>query len=1308
LEGCYERLEKMLVKYQEQPLILSPHVEEMVLPLMGQLEICIGAKDAVDGQPDRLHIVCRVLQLICRVRGHKHVSKFFPHEVFHLEGCLLLLQAQDKTEHTTWETRYVLLLWLTVLCLIPFDICSLDSSMQEHTTTDATPGSAGHEGASSLVSLVKRTCQEYLEDAGPTREAAASCLSALLTRPDMDSSMLSEYITWTLEVMDSWILKGEEALNELTNESFRLLGMLSCLAKVFKTGHREKILPHAGTILGPCLVLYAQPNQVATRKLLTKLCQRLGTTFLPPRVAKWRYQRGNRSLASNLKMDKTDAEMPKQYTAGGDVGVEEIEGKEGAGGEIVEEEDNDDGDDDVPLELDDIIEVLLTSLMDKDTVVRWSAAKGLGRITMRLPEAFGDDVVVAILELFEDEDDDSSWHGGCLCLAELARRGLLLPGRLLETVPLICSAIHFDVLRGQHSVGSHVRDAACYVCWAFARAYSPEVMRPYVSSLSEAMLLTAVYDREINCRRAASAAFQENVGRQGNQNFPNGIEIITIADYFSLGNRAAAYSTIAPAVAGMADWYVEPFVDYLISSKVGHWDKEIRVLAGKGIADIVPLNPQLVLSRMNKLLKLCVSARLANRHGATLAVAEVVLSLASIGADIPTETADRIVGLISDFSSKRLYRGRGGEMLRQAAALLIENIARASLPLSIKVQVQLVEVLNENMRQPHEYIQLSSAHALRHFLFHYFPVTVEKGPSERLEELTTCKYLDGLKEAENAAVARGYALAMGALPAKFLLVDDTRLEEVFSRLGEVLAPEHTVQGEPDAETRRNAVQSLVELCERLMPHSTEAQCTYVVKTSVEHLLVATKDYSIDKRGDIGSWCRIEALRGMERVVMACERRARYQHNKLGTVTLGGVVTTDRPVSVGNLVFTCVGEGVVTSLEGELTCVVSFAEPTAGAALMAGSARFKISTIRVAPWKETTGGDGDGLIVLRMEDTLEMIKTILKQVSEKLDAVREVAGNVLRNLVTKTDSKYSHIPERDLLTACSSPALVEKYGNSLSELDISWSHPGDVFPFVVYLMDASAEYSHAIVSGTIISVGGMTETVVRESARALTHWCASLVADDNKEKLLQLAASLQKLLTDSSGDDRIIIPLLKCLELLLREGSFGSSMDDEGVTMNFLTSIKGEMQGCGDVQKLMACINVVVHLIAHPGPVRYMAMKSLLFLLGHKYPRIRKYTAEHLYMHFIADPDMVGKDRVTEVSTGRGAFLSTDTELAAVSDLLVETVWDKSTELARKTREDIYGLMQIDLKVKKRDTAATSETKEDELDSYAALVAEVGY
>ena len=50
---------------------------------------------------------------------------------------------------------------------------------------------------------------------------------------------------------------------------------------------------------------------------------------------------------------------------------------------------------------------------------RWSAAKGIGRVTGRLPKELADEVVASVLELFAVHNSDSAWHGGCLALAEL-------------------------------------------------------------------------------------------------------------------------------------------------------------------------------------------------------------------------------------------------------------------------------------------------------------------------------------------------------------------------------------------------------------------------------------------------------------------------------------------------------------------------------------------------------------------------------------------------------------------------------------------------------------------------------------------------------------------------------------------------------------------------------------------------------------------------------------------------------------------------------------------------------------------------
>ena len=58
-------------------------------------------------------------------------------------------------------------------------------------------------------------------------------------------------------------------------------------------------------------------------------------------------------------------------------------------GDDGEAEGPDDEEVDVPEELEDIVEALLCGLRDRDTVVRWSAAKGIGRITERLPQELG-------------------------------------------------------------------------------------------------------------------------------------------------------------------------------------------------------------------------------------------------------------------------------------------------------------------------------------------------------------------------------------------------------------------------------------------------------------------------------------------------------------------------------------------------------------------------------------------------------------------------------------------------------------------------------------------------------------------------------------------------------------------------------------------------------------------------------------------------------------------------------------------------------------------------------------------------------
>jgi hypothetical protein len=86
---------------------------------------------------------------------------------------------------------------------------------------------------------------------------------------------------------------------------------------------------------------------------------------------------------------------------------------------------------------------------------------------------------------------------------------------------------------------------------------------------SEPIRLTFVqFCIQVNCRRAAAAAFQEAVGRQGN--FAHGIDIVQRADYFSLGTRAHAYKHVAPFVAQFEE-YRQPLIHHIMETKISHW-----------------------------------------------------------------------------------------------------------------------------------------------------------------------------------------------------------------------------------------------------------------------------------------------------------------------------------------------------------------------------------------------------------------------------------------------------------------------------------------------------------------------------------------------------------------------------------------------------------------------------------------------------------------------------------------------------------------------------------------------------------------
>lgn len=237
---------------------------------------------------------------------------------------------------------------------------------------------------------------------------------------------------------------------------------------------------------------------------------------------------------------------------------------------------------------------------------------------------------------------------------------------------------------------------SCNRYWAFARAYSPEMLKPFALQLSGSVVVAFLFDREVNCRRAASAAFQEFVGRQGAHNFKHGISILTSADYFSLGNRIDAYTKISLHIA-QYDEYRRAMMDNLYDIKLHHWDKAIRILASQALGKLTHLDTEYIESTAipqlldNSLDQLNVQLR----HGAVLGLAEIVNAFSLLIDEekpitrlLKEVTLTSLAELVPAIEKKRLYRGRGGEQMREAVCRLVECISIAKIPLTVPQQVR--------------------------------------------------------------------------------------------------------------------------------------------------------------------------------------------------------------------------------------------------------------------------------------------------------------------------------------------------------------------------------------------------------------------------------------------------------------------------------------------------------------------------------------------------------------------------------------------------------------------------------------------
>lgn len=197
----------------------------------------------------------------------------------------------------------------------------------------------------------------------------------------------------------------------------------------------------------------------------------------------------------------------------------------------------------------------------------------------------------------------------------------------------------------------------------------------------------------------------------------------------------------------------------------------------------------------------------------------------------------------------------------------------------------------------------------------------------------------------------------------------------------------------------------------------------------------------------------------------------------------------------------------------------------------------------------------------------------------------------------------------------------------------------------------------------------------------------------------LGGELSRILADHASSDRVVVPALKTIDILFSRGTFSVSLPPgDKAAGEILSSIERELWSCKDVAKLLAGVTVMSHFATLQGPSRKQSVSQLLNLLFHRYPTVRKFCAEQIYLLLLQiGEELIGRE-------------SSDEALEVIG----ETCWDGQLECITVHRDQLFKLFHMDSTPRQRSLAprekgsANKTTLIDENDSYGALVDAAGY
>ncbi|WFD30984.1 hypothetical protein MSPP1_002010 [Malassezia sp. CBS 17886] len=621
-----------------------------------------------------------------------------------------------------------------------------------------------------VYTKMERVARDFLAYPGKERDGAGILLGALYKRRDMSESLFPHFLEWA------------QTQAATVASPFLAAGILQALCAIAKRSDTGIVQPHFDAILS-IVSLFQSWDKTSTLvdRLRAKLTGRLALQLL-----------------SGAAMDDE--------------------------------------------RLDVLIDDLFRVLDHPDSTVRFSGAKGLARVCAKLPpdmqaqalEGLLDKLTVQVPmsgisdalcadaapssytpELLDALDlvdlhavSECTWHGVFLALAEYVRHAFVPEALLCRILYWVQRGLVFDIRRGMSTVGSNVRDAACYVLWALARVRGVDVLVPLVLPIAQRLLVVATLDRE--------------------SLVPHGIAVLRHTDFAAVGIRRHAYLVSAPRVARYIP-FRDPLLVHLIRVCLPHWDASLRALAAGAVARIVALDPARLADRV---VVWCESATrttdMSVVHGALLALTDLC---GVCGIVVGPRAVRAVMGV-----SPRIWSANGAAPVLVAACLSLAAAGRHAPVEAADARLAGVLSAAASRAEPDVHDALVEAVGTLQY---------ERTAQDVLTRLLhDWNALGSDEQRAGAKLFRAYGDVMW----------EDRIAQLHAILGE--------GSKADVETRRNAVESLTAMVDDALAHPRRILPGDVVRKTLDYLLLGLDDYATDRRGDVGSWVRVACIKGL--------------------------------------------------------------------------------------------------------------------------------------------------------------------------------------------------------------------------------------------------------------------------------------------------------------------------------------------------------------------------------------------------------------------------------------------------------------